>query len=93
MPEDQTTKSPRHLDLEARMSVMEASYAVLSAAVRKLDEIHAAVVGTPTEAGLGERVRALESFARAVKGVAMACATAVAVAWSMFMSGPKPPHP
>lgn len=91
MPE--APRPPRDPDVDARLSALEASFAVLAAAGRKLDEIHAAIVGTPTEAGLGERVRALEAFVRVVKGAALACATAVAVAWSLFASGPKPPHP
>ena len=91
MPEQ--IRPERDADLEGRVGLLEASFAVLNAATRKLDEIHAAIIGTATEPGLGERIRALEGFARVVKGAALACGTAVAVAWALVAAAPLPPHP
>lgn len=82
-PTDRTRTVPQATPDVSRLDALET----------KVDEIHAAVVGTAHAAGLGERVRQLESFARVIKGAAVACGTAVAIAWSQLAAGPKPPHP
>lgn len=97
MPEAER-RVPRAADLEARVSALEEEAAARD---KKIDEIHAAVVGTTKDAGLGERIRdhdrriaRLESFPKWAAGIGTVVLGGLASAWATFAGGPpRPPHP
>lgn len=81
MPEEKTARVPRSTtgDLEARVADLEKSQDERG---RKVDEMHAVIVGSANEPGWGERLRAVESFVRTVKGIGAVCVAAAATAWT-----------
>jgi uncharacterized coiled-coil protein SlyX len=89
MPEAER-RVPKATDYEARIAALENREEERD---QTLKEIHAAVVGTAKDAGLAERIRALERFAKVITGAAYASALAVLAAWATFTGGPPRAHP
>lgn len=65
--------------LEARVTGLES----------KIDDIHSAVVGTTQIAGMGERLRTLESAYKVITGIAYAAATSVVAGLAVMFGGHK----
>jgi hypothetical protein len=98
---DRDKPATRSSDHEARIVALEDDARGRAEDHKMLREVHAAIVGTMTHAGMAEeirhlkaRVEALERGRNILTGIAVTAATAVASAWAAFSAGPKPPaHP